>query len=81
MSLAPANYQTLILTLQQAQYQFCNQIKCHSFRHSFAYNFLKSGGQMYELMAVLGHKNIGLTINLYGQLRSEDIEDPSPYSF
>ena len=62
-------------------FNFSKPLRCHSFRHSFAYNFLKSGGQMYELMAVLGHKNIGLTINLYGQLRSEDIEDPSPYSF
>jgi len=53
----------------------------HSFRHSFAYNFLKNGGQMYELMAVLGHKSISLTIDLYGKLRSEDIEDPSPYKF
>lgn len=62
-------------------YPFHKDWGCHSFRHSFAYNFLKKGGQMYELMAVLGHKNIGLTINLYGQLRSEDVEDPSPYDF
>lgn len=53
----------------------------HSFRHSFAYNFLKNGGQMYELMAVLGHKSIALTIDLYGKLRSEDVENPSPYTF
>ena len=53
----------------------------HTFRHSFAYNFLKNGGQMYELMAVLGHKSIGLTIDLYGKLRSEDVENPSPYEF
>ena len=53
----------------------------HTFRHSFAYNFLKNGGQMYELMAVLGHKSIGLTIDLYGKLRSEDVENPSPYDF
>lgn len=62
-------------------YPFHKDWGCHSFRHSFAYNFLKKGGQMYELMAVLGHKNIGLTINLYGQLRSEDVENPSPYDF
>ena len=62
-------------------YPFHKDWTCHSFRHSFAYNFLKKGCQMYELMAVLGHKNIGLTINLYGQLRSEDVENPSPYDF
>ena len=36
---------------------------------------------MYELMAILGHKSIGITINLYGRLRSEDVEDPSPFKF
>jgi integrase/recombinase XerD len=53
----------------------------HSFRHSFAYNFLLKGGHMYELQAILGHKSIQLTIDLYGQLRSEDIENPSPFDF
>ncbi|MFT6630093.1 MAG: integrase/recombinase XerD [Bacteriovoracaceae bacterium] len=62
-------------------YETTKPLACHAFRHSFAYNFLRNGGQMYELMAVLGHKNIGLTINLYGQLKSEDVEDPSPYKF
>lgn len=65
------------------QYAYPHQKKwgLHSFRHSFAYNFLKGGGQMYELMAVLGHKSIALTIDLYGKLRSEDVENPSPYGF
>ena len=53
----------------------------HSFRHSFAYNFLLRGGHMYELQAILGHKSIHLTIDLYGQLKSEDIENPSPFDF
>ncbi|PCJ27817.1 MAG: hypothetical protein COA94_03675 [Rickettsiales bacterium] len=38
----------------------------HSFRHSFAFNYLKSGGQMYQLQAILGHKTINMTIDLYG---------------
>lgn len=62
-------------------FPFHKDWNCHAFRHSFAYNFLKRGGQMYELMAILGHKSIGLTINLYGKLRSEDVEDPSPFKF
>ncbi len=53
---------------------------CHTFRHSFAYNFLKSGGQMYELQAILGHKNISITIDIYGHIRSEDVTTSSPYS-
>ncbi|MEC7276468.1 MAG: site-specific integrase [Bdellovibrionota bacterium] len=65
----------------KASYPFTQDFNFHAFRHSFAYNFLKKGGQMYELMAVLGHKTITLTINLYGQIRSQDVEDPSPYDF
>lgn len=54
---------------------------CHSFRHSFAYNFLKAGGEMYQLQAILGHKGIQVTVDLYGQLQAQDIENPSPYNF
>ncbi len=54
---------------------------CHSLRHSFAYNFLKGGGEMYQLQAVLGHRGIQVTVDLYGQLKSQDIENPSPYKF
>jgi site-specific recombinase XerD len=52
---------------------------CHSFRHSFAYNFLKKGGEMYQLQAILGHRGIQTTVDLYGQLQAQDIENPSPY--
>lgn len=54
---------------------------CHSLRHSFAYNFLKAGGEMYQLQAILGHRGIQVTVDLYGQLKSQDIENPSPYNF
>ncbi len=54
---------------------------CHSLRHSFAYNFLKAGGEMYQLQAILGHQGIQVTVDLYGQLKSQDIENPSPYNF
>ena len=54
---------------------------CHSLRHSFAYNFLKGGGEMYQLQAILGHRGIQVTVDLYGQLKSQDIENPSPYKF
>lgn len=51
----------------------------HSFRHSFAYNFLKKGGRMYQLQAILGHRSIDVTVDLYGQLQAQDIECPSPF--
>ncbi|MAZ48549.1 MAG: hypothetical protein CME65_08295 [Halobacteriovoraceae bacterium] len=51
----------------------------HSLRHSFAYNYLKKGGKMYQLQAILGHRSIDVTIDLYGQLQAQDIDCPSPY--
>lgn len=54
---------------------------CHSLRHSFAYNFLLAGGEMYQLQAILGHRGIQVTIDLYGQLKAQDIANPSPYNF
>ena len=51
----------------------------HSLRHSFAYNFLKKGGNMYQLQAILGHRSIDVTVDLYGQLQAQDVENPSPY--
>ncbi|MDC1174210.1 site-specific integrase [Bacteriovoracaceae bacterium] len=65
----------------KAHYPFHKDWQCHAFRHSFAYNNLKGGMNMYELQALLGHKSIQLTIDLYGQLLSEDVEKPSPYNF
>ena len=51
----------------------------HALRHSFAYNYLKKGGEMYQLQAVLGHKHIQVTVDLYGQLKAQDVENVSPY--
>jgi integrase len=53
----------------------------HSLRHSFAYNYLKSGGSMYQLQAILGHYNITSTVNTYGRIKASDDEMPSPYDF
>lgn len=51
----------------------------HDLRHSFAYNYLKKGGNMYQLQKILGHSNIKMTVDLYGELDIKDIEMHSPY--
>lgn len=51
----------------------------HSLRHSFAYNFLKRGGNMYQLQAILGHKSIDVTVDTYGQIGAQDVENSNPY--
>ncbi|WP_233500280.1 tyrosine-type recombinase/integrase [Halobacteriovorax vibrionivorans] len=53
---------------------------CHDLRHSFAYNFLKNKGEMYQLKSILGHKSIRMTIDLYGNLQSSTLENISPYN-
>ena len=52
----------------------------HDLRHSFAYHFLKDGRKMHQLQAILGHKTIGMTVNLYGQIKAEDVKNPSPFA-
>jgi len=51
----------------------------HALRHSFAYNFLKMGGNMYQLQAILGHKSIDVTVDTYGQIAAQDVENACPY--
>ncbi len=53
--------------------------RCHDLRHSYAYNFLKQGGNMYQLQAILGHRSIQMTIDLYGQLQAVDVEGVNLY--
>lgn len=53
----------------------------HDLRHSFAFNFLNEGGEMYQLQAILGHKTIKMTVDLYGHFKSQNVANPSPYSF
>ncbi|MBY0316991.1 MAG: site-specific integrase [Bdellovibrionales bacterium] len=51
----------------------------HALRHSFAYNYLKKGGEMYQLQAILGHKSIDVTVDVYGQIGAQDVENACPY--
>ena len=36
---------------------------------------------MYELKAILGHKSIQMTVDLYGNFQAEDVSKVSPYEF
>jgi len=56
---------------------WCN----HSLRHSFAANYQRQGGDMTQLQAILGHHDLSMTLDLYGQINAEDVLDPSPYNF
>jgi len=70
---------TRLITKFKAYFPNGKEWGSHGLRHSFAYNFLKKGGKMYQLQALLGHRSINVTVDLYGQLKAQDIECPSPY--
>ncbi len=45
----------------------------HRFRHTFAVNFLRNGGNVLELQALLGHEKLD-TINIYATLAQVDLQ-------
>jgi len=50
------------------------EVRCspHTFRHTFALNFLRNGGQLAELQALLGHEQLG-TVLIYVKLAGLDL--------
>ena len=50
-----------------------------SFRNSFAYHFLRKGGKLPQLQALLGHRSISDTILAFGNVVSKAEEKTSPY--
>ncbi len=38
-----------------------------------------TGGQMYQLQALLGHRSIEMSIDLYGQLKAADVGEVELY--
>ena len=53
----------------------------HGFRHSFAFNYLRQGGDMRQLQHILGHNKLQMTVDLYGKITPVDIKAGSPFEF
>lgn len=68
------------LTAFKSQSSLKKDWRPHDLRHSFAYHFFRDGRKMHQLQAILGHKTIGMTVNLYGRIKAEDVDKPSPFA-
>jgi site-specific recombinase XerD len=49
------------------------RVSPHTFRHTFAIQFLRSGGNQFTLMQILGHTNVRMT-SRYVQIAQADVE-------
>ena len=46
----------------------------HQWRHAFARNFLRNGGDIGVLSQILGHSGIDVTLRHYGGLQTDDLQ-------
>jgi integrase/recombinase XerD len=51
----------------------------HRFRHTFAINFLRNGGNVFELQELLGHEDIR-TLTIYVRMAEQDIDAAGRHS-
>ena len=60
---------------------FRRSFDCWAFRNTFAYHFLRKGGSLAHLQALLGHRGIDMTISMYGSIVPKAEEKLTPYDF
>lgn len=63
------------------QIAFKRKFDSYAFRHTFAYHFLRKGGTLNQLQALLGHRGIDMTVFMYGGIAAKNSEKTTPYDF
>ena len=71
--ISKTNYGVLLQEFKK-DYKVKKDWTTHSLRHTFAYQFLKNGGNLYQLSDYLGHSSIKITYDVYAQLEASDVE-------
>jgi len=49
-------------------------VTCHLFRHTFAREWKRKGGDIESLANILGHASSATTVDLYGKLSADDVQ-------
>jgi len=63
----------------QSRYGIKKKWRYFDLRHSLAYNFLSSGGDIKKLQLIMGHAYYNATQDMYGMYRSKAIKSTSPF--
>lgn len=71
----PLNRGALLLLIKRlAERAQVPHADVHRFRHTFAVNFLRNGGNVLELQRLLGHEKLD-TVNIYVRLAQSDLSE------
>ena len=52
------------------------RVNPHSFRHAFAHEYLKSGGDVSVLSTLMGHSDANTTRDFYAVFKTDELTDP-----
>ncbi len=71
----PLNYNALSSLMERLEkYSGVREVHCHRFRHTFAINFLRNGGNIYALKRILGHSTL-VMVQRYLDIAQSDITE------
>ena len=55
--------------------QVTGRVNPHSFRHNFAREWLRAGGDLATLSSMLGHTDPGITLRFYARFQTDELHE------